>query len=97
HPASPIPKRKRIAISDPSPQVHPVAAVKKDHQSTTRTSVLRGPYRSPNHPVGISNSAYAIVKALKIQPTASSCSAPTRPNVARMSGMDHEMQTRSMY
>ena len=84
-------------MSDPRLQAHPVAAVKKDHQSTTRTSVVRGPCRSPSQPVGISNSAYAIVKALKIQPTASSCSAPTSPSAARMSGMDHEMQTRSMY
>src|SRR6516165_8336915 len=76
-PASPIPKRNRTAMSEPKLQVQPVAAVKRLHHSTTRTSVFRGPNRSPSHPVGISNSAYAKVNALKIHPTASSCAAPT--------------------
>src|ERR1043165_2066567 len=56
-PASPAPNRKRVTSSDPKFQAQPVAAVKKDHQITTRMSTLRGPILSPSHPPGISNSA----------------------------------------
>ena len=34
-----------------------VAAVKKDHQITTRSRTFRGPNLSPSHPAGISNRA----------------------------------------
>ena len=46
-PASPAPKRKRVTTSETKFQAQPVAAVKKDHQSTMRMSTLRGPMRSP--------------------------------------------------
>ena len=56
-PASPIPKRKRVTMREVRFHTHPVAAVKKDHHTTTRMRVFRGPNRSPSQPVGISNSA----------------------------------------
>src|SRR5215510_12206667 len=51
-------------MRDPRFQARPVAAVNADHQSTMRVRTFRGPKRSPIHPVGISNAAYANVKAL---------------------------------
>src|SRR5216117_2707254 len=42
HPASPAPKRNRVTSSAPRFQAQPVAAVKADHQTTTRISTLRG-------------------------------------------------------
>src|SRR5258705_1218016 len=54
HPASPAPKRKRVTSRDRRLPTHPVAAVKKDHQTTTRMSTLRGPILSPSQPPGIS-------------------------------------------
>ena len=56
-PASPIPNRKRVTHIEAKFHAHPVAAVKNDHHSTTRTSTLRAPILSPSQPVGISNSA----------------------------------------
>src|SRR5258706_16091718 len=56
-PASPAPKRKRVINSEAAFHAHPVAAVKNDHQSTTRISTLRGPILSPSQPPGISKSA----------------------------------------
>src|SRR5207245_6641639 len=56
-PASPIPKRKRVTMRELTLRTHPVAAVKRDHQTTTRISVFRGPNRSPSQPVGISKRA----------------------------------------
>ena len=62
-PASPAPNRKRTTIMLNAEVTHPVAAVKNDHHRTTRSSTFFGPNRSPSHPPGISNSAYARVKA----------------------------------
>jgi hypothetical protein len=56
-PASPMPKRARVAVSETKLQAHPVAAVKNDHHSTTRISTRRGPSQSPRKPPGISNTA----------------------------------------
>ena len=47
HPASPAPKRKRVATIVTKLQAHPVAAVKKDHHSTIRKMTRRGPSQSP--------------------------------------------------
>jgi len=57
HPASPAPNMNRVTHSDQKLQTLPVAAVKNDHQRTTRMSTLRGPSQSPRKPLGISNSA----------------------------------------
>src|SRR4051794_10713799 len=57
-PASPAPKRKRMASSELELKAAAVAMVKLDHQITIRVSTLRGPIRSPHHPVGISKIAY---------------------------------------
>src|SRR6185295_15431889 len=51
-----------------------------------------GPIRSPNHPLGISNAAYAKVKALKIQPIWTVVS----PSSDRIAGAEEAMHTRSM-
>src|SRR5436190_1908920 len=67
-PASPAPNRNRITSSDTRFQAQPVAAVKNDHQNTTRMSTLRGPILSPSQPPGISNRAYAQANAAKAQP-----------------------------
>ena len=56
-PASPMPNRARVAVSETKLQAHPVAAVKNDHHSTMRMRTLRGPIQSPRYPPGISNSA----------------------------------------
>src|SRR5438093_1447879 len=40
-PASPAPNRNRVTSSEPRFQAHPVAAVKNDHQTTTRIRTLR--------------------------------------------------------
>src|SRR6266853_6088691 len=53
-PASPAPKRNRVASSDTRFHTQPVAAVKNDHHITTRISTLRGPILSPSQPPGIS-------------------------------------------
>src|SRR4249920_3186197 len=47
-PASPAPKRKRVTSNEATFHAHPVAAVKNDHQRTTRMSTLRGPILSPS-------------------------------------------------
>src|ERR1044071_3146742 len=47
-PASPAPNKNRVTIIETWFQAHPVAAVKKDHQSTTRMSTRRAPILSPN-------------------------------------------------
>ena len=62
-PASPAPNRKRTTIMLSAEPTQPVAAVKNDHHSTTRISTRLGPNRSPSHPPGISNRAYASVNA----------------------------------
>src|SRR5688500_2409990 len=67
-PASPTPNRNRATNSDAKFQAAPVAAVKADHQITMRVRTLRGPNTSPIQPLGISNAAYAQVKALNTQP-----------------------------
>src|SRR5687767_8413869 len=56
-PASPAPNRNRVIHIETKFQAQPVAAVKKDHHRTTRTSTLRAPHLSPIQPVGISKSA----------------------------------------
>src|SRR5687768_15456115 len=56
-PASPAPNKKRVTINAGKLFTHPVAAVKKDHQSTMRNSTLRGPILSPKYPQGISKRA----------------------------------------
>ena len=56
-PASPAPNRNRVTTIETWFHAQPVAAVKNDHQSTTRMSTLRAPILSPSQPVGISNSA----------------------------------------
>src|SRR4051812_14958521 len=56
-PASPAPKRKRVTNKVQRLRTHPVAAVKNDHQRTTRIRTLRGPILSPSQPPGISKSA----------------------------------------
>src|SRR4030095_17059591 len=73
--------------------VHPVAAVKRDHQTTIRMRTFRGPKRAPSQPPGISNIAYAKVKAVKTQPNCESDS----PNSDWMSFWAFEMQTRPTY
>jgi hypothetical protein len=55
-PASPAPKSARVTTSERKLQVQPVAAVKNDHQTTTRVSTRRGPSLSPSQPPGISKS-----------------------------------------
>src|ERR1043165_7641847 len=47
-PASPAPNRNRVTRREIRLRVHPVAAVKNDHQSTTRVRTRRGPILSPN-------------------------------------------------
>ena len=42
-PASPAPKRNRIATSDLTPLARPVSIVNTDHHSTIRVSTRRGP------------------------------------------------------
>src|SRR2546428_9639025 len=56
-PASPAPNRNRVTSSAPRFQTQPVAAVKNDHQTTTRIKTFRGPIQSPSQPPGISKSA----------------------------------------
>src|SRR6185312_12700856 len=91
-PASPTPKRNLATRSDGKLQARPLAVVNADHHSTIRISVLRGPIRSPNHPLGISNAAHAKVKALKIQPIWTVVS----PSSDRIAGAEEAMHTRSM-
>src|SRR5262245_16757060 len=67
-PASPAPKRNRMTSSDLKPEAAPVKAVNADHHNTIRVKANRAPNRSPSQPLGISNAAYANVKALKTQP-----------------------------
>ncbi len=55
-PASPAPKKKRMATSDRRPCAAPVSAVNPDHQRTMRVSTRRGPRVSPSQPDGISKS-----------------------------------------
>jgi hypothetical protein len=55
-PASPAPKRKRIATSDRNPRAAPVSIVNADHHSTIRVRTLRGPLTSPSQPDGTSKS-----------------------------------------
>ncbi len=90
-PASPAPKRNRIATSDRNPCAAPVSIVKADHQRTMRVSTRRGPRTSPSQPEGISNSEYASVNALN---TALICSTE-RCSSAMIAGAAAEMQTRS--
>jgi hypothetical protein len=52
-----MPKSVRVTSSDARFQTQPVAAVKNDHQTTTRMRTRRGPMRSPSQPPGISKSA----------------------------------------
>ena len=52
-PASPIPNRKRITISETAFQAAPVAAVKRDHHATRIESTRLAPMRSASQPVGI--------------------------------------------
>jgi hypothetical protein len=91
-PASPAPKRKRVTSNDPRFHAQPVAAVNRDHQTTTRMSTLRGPMVSPSQPPGISNNAYAQANAANAQPI---CTF-VRPRSRWMSPAACEMQTRSM-
>src|SRR4051794_26965172 len=91
-PASPRPNRNRATSSETKFQASPLAVVNADHHSTIRINVFRGPSTSPIQPLGISNTAYANVNALKIQPM---CTA-SNPSSARMAGADEAMHTRSM-
>jgi hypothetical protein len=43
----------------------PVSAVKADHHKEIRVKTLRAPIRSPQRPVGISNSPYASMNAMR--------------------------------
>ena len=90
-PASPTPNRKRATTSDAKFQARPVAAVNADHQRTMRVSTLRGPMTSPIQPLGISNAAYAHVKALNTHPIWTAL----RPSSLRTAGAADEMATRS--
>ena len=72
-PASAIPNRNRIRHNSQRPPkvkaptlspTKPVNAVKIDHPITIRISVRFGPNASPNHPLGISNHAYAKANAV---------------------------------
>jgi hypothetical protein len=56
-PASPAPKRNRIATIDAKLNAKPVSMVNADHQQTIRVRTRRVPTRSPHHPVGISKAA----------------------------------------
>ena len=56
-PASPAPNRKRVIHIEAKLHIQPVAAVKNDHHSTTRSSTFFAPSLSPSQPVGISNKA----------------------------------------
>jgi hypothetical protein len=93
HPASPAPKRNRAAIMENRVLALAVAAVKKEHHITTRSSTFFGPKRSPSHPPGISNRAHASVKAPNTWPASTSEKRRSR----WMKGIAFEMQTRSMY
>src|SRR6185436_20583047 len=52
HPASPAANKNRAMTIETWLHAQPVAAVKNDHHSTTRTSTLRAPILSPSQPVG---------------------------------------------
>src|SRR6202041_1935710 len=67
-PASPAPNRALSASSDGKFHATPVSPVKADHHTTIRVRTRRLPIRSAHQPVGISNSAYAAVNALKTNP-----------------------------
>jgi hypothetical protein len=56
-PASPAPNKKRTVTIESAVPACAVAAVKNDHQITTRTRTFFGPNLSPSHPAGISNKA----------------------------------------
>ena len=71
----------------------PVAAVKNDHHTTMRMRTRRGPMRSPIHPPGISNSAYAQANAENTQPI---CTFD-RPRSRLIAGPASEIETRSRY
>jgi hypothetical protein len=90
-PASPTPKRNRIATSDWNPCAAPVSIVNADHQSTIRVSTRRGPRTSPSHPEGTSKIEYASANALKTAPIWSTemCKSFT------MAGAAAETHTRS--
>ena len=64
-PPRPAPKRNRTPTSVHRPVHAPVSAVNADHQSEIRVSTRRPPIRSPHRPVGISNSPYASVNAIR--------------------------------
>ncbi len=55
-PASPAPKRNRMATSDRNPRAAPVSIVNADHHNTMRVSTRRGPRTSPSQPDGTSKS-----------------------------------------
>src|SRR5205809_448797 len=93
-PASPAPNKKRVTSSETRLQAQPVAAVKNDHQITTRMSTLRGPILSPSQPPGISNNAYAQANAAKAQPICTLVRPRSRGSSPAAAAC--EMQTRSM-
>jgi hypothetical protein len=65
--------------------------VNVDHHSTMRVSTRRGPFTSPSHPDGISNSEYDSVNALN---TTLICRT-LRCRSSMMYGAAAEMHTRS--
>ena len=90
-PASPAPKKNRIATRDVSPRAVPVSMVNADHQSAIRVSTRRGPYTSPSQPDGISKSEYARVNAPKTRLIWTT----VKWSSSMMNGAAAEMQMRS--
>ena len=91
-PASPAPNSARMTIREVAFQAQPVAAVKRDHQTTIRMSTRRGPMRSPSQPPGISKSAYAHANAASTHP----CWTRDSPRSSLMTDSDTEIATRSI-
>src|SRR5579862_1986929 len=92
-PASPIPNRNRTVAIDPAIHAIAVIDVNTDHHATIRVSARRGPIRSPSHPPGIWNSAYAQLNAEITQPIV----IMSKPSSLRIVGTADEIDTRSMY
>ena len=67
-PASPTPKRNRMATIEVKLHAAPVSDVNADQPTTMRMRPLRAPTQSPYQPPGISNRPYPSRKALRTVP-----------------------------
>ena len=92
-PASPTPKKTWMVSIETAFQASAVMAVNALHQMTIADNPRRAPKRSPSHPPGIWNSAYASRNPNVIQPimTSEICSS------SRITGRATARIWRSMY